>query len=131
MQPLDLDLIVNSLHPAGGDFVSCMGYDALKVIAKKPAEPPKVTVLGCCVGYHDPGDIIRHQGFVGTGLGKGQPRLYKIKCEQQPVLDDEFIILCLVAILPNIRFLWEDGTGTCDRFACPGLRILSLKSAVV
>ena len=46
-----------------------MGYDALKVIAKKPAEPPKVTVPGCCVGYHDLGDIIRHQGYVGTGLG--------------------------------------------------------------
>lgn len=104
-----------------------MGYDALKVIAKKPAEPPKVTVPGCCVGYHDLGDIIRHQGYVGTGLGKGQPRLYKMK----RVLDDEFIILCLVALLPNIRFLWEDGTGACDRLSCPSLRVLGLKSAAV
>ena len=108
-----------------------MGYDALKVIAKKPAEPPKVTVPGCCVGYHDLGDIIRHPSFVGTGMGKEQPHLYKIKRKQQPVLADEFIILCLVALLPNIRFLWEDETYTCDRFACPGLRVLSLKSAAV
>lgn len=50
-----------------------MGYDALKVIAKKPVEPLKVTVPGCCAGIHDPGDIIRHLGFVGTGIGKGQP----------------------------------------------------------
>jgi len=104
-----------------------MGYDA-KVIAKKSAERLKGTVPGCCVGYHDPGDIIRHPGSVGTGIGKGQTLLYKIKREQQPVLADEFIILCLVALLSNIRFLWEDGTGTRDRFACPGLRYLSLKS---
>ena len=106
-----------------------MGYDALKVMAKKPAEPLKVTVPGCCVGYHDPGDIIRYPGFVGTGIGKGQPLLYKIKRKQQPVLGDEFIILCLVALLPNIRFLWKDETYTCDCFACPGLRVLSLKNA--
>ena len=54
-----------------------------------------------------------------------------MKREQQPVLDDEFIILCLVALLPNIRFLWEDGTGACDRLSCPSLRVLGLKSAAV
>ncbi len=58
-----------------------MGYDALKVIAKQPAEPLEVTVPGGCAGIHDPGDIIRHPGFVGTGIGKGQPLLYKIKRE--------------------------------------------------
>ena len=89
-----------------------MGYDALKVIAKKPAKPLEVTVSGCCAGIHDLGDIIRHPGFVGTGIGKGQPLLYKIKREQQPVLAEQFIILCLVALLPNIRFPWKDGTGT-------------------
>ena len=106
-----------------------MGYNALKVIAKIPAEPLKVTVPGCFVGIHDPGNIIRHPGFVGTGICKGHPLLYKIKREQQPVLDEQFIILCLVALLPNIRFLWKDETYTCDCFACPGLRVLSLKNA--
>lgn len=48
-----------------------MGYDALKVIAKKPAEPLKVIVPGCCAGIHDLGDIFRHLGFVGTSIGKG------------------------------------------------------------
>lgn len=79
-----------------------MGYDALKVITKKPVEPLKVTVPGCCAGIHDPGDIIRHLGFVGTGIGKGQPLLYKIKREQQPVLDEQFIILYGAAHLLSI-----------------------------
>lgn len=52
-----------------------MGYDALKVIVKKPAEPRKVTVPGCCASIHDLGDIVRHPSFVGTGIGKGQPLL--------------------------------------------------------
>lgn len=56
-----------------------MAYDALKVMAKKPAESLKVTAHGCCVGYHVPGDIIRHPVFVGTGIGKGLSLLYKIK----------------------------------------------------
>lgn len=52
-----------------------MGYDALKVIVKKPAELLKVIFLGCCAGIHDLGDIIRHLNFVVTGLGKEQSLL--------------------------------------------------------
>ncbi len=48
-----------------------MGYDAPKVVAKEPSEPLEVTVPGYGAGIHDPGDVIRHPGFVGTGIGKG------------------------------------------------------------
>jgi hypothetical protein len=52
-----------------------VGYDALKVIGKKSSEPLKMTVSGRTAGIHDPGDVIRHQDFIFTGIGEGQPLL--------------------------------------------------------
>ena len=78
-----------------------MGYNTLEVPAKKPSEPLKMTVSGHTAGIHDPGDIIRHTGFIRAGVGKGQPLLDQIEGEQKPVLAEQFIILSENASCPS------------------------------
>ena len=88
-----------------------MGYDALKVVSKESSEPLKMTVSGCTAGIHDPGDVIRHTGFISAGVGKRQTLLNQIKREQKLVLTEKFVISCFITLFPDVLFLGKDGTG--------------------
>ena len=72
MSTQGLYFLVNTFDLAGGYFISCMCYDALKVIIKQFTKPQQVLVVGCFTDVHDIADCICHPDFVGQGIRRKQ-----------------------------------------------------------
>ena len=122
----DFDLVVDALHLTGRDPVGRMGDDPLEMVAEQFSENVKMRVPGSGADIHDRGDVLSHHHLVCTGVGKRQPLFDEVNGEQQAVLPQQFIILCLIALFPETGFFRKDRPGSSDRFIGPGFGVLRL-----